>query len=167
MKPFSKNLFSQTPVAFGWLPKETINLDISTSVWVCVRVCVAWMWVGDLRCFVLSPSRKKRELQQINKKKGCVAQTPRVSWNTRPRYHTTLLPIIIPHLHPDSLQQTPPQNILLCQHLTAARKTWPLQRNKCKVLLLFSEAPDQQIHIWNLKISLLASSAPKVFINKT
>lgn len=39
MKPFSKNLFSQTPVAFGWLPKETINLDI--SVCVCVYFCVS------------------------------------------------------------------------------------------------------------------------------
>lgn len=38
MKPFSKNLFSQTPVAFGWLPKETINLDISMCVSLCVCV---------------------------------------------------------------------------------------------------------------------------------
>lgn len=152
MKPFSKNLFSQTPVAFGWLPKETINLDI--SVWVCVCVCVAWMWVGDLRCFVLSPSRKKRELKQINKKKGRVAQTPQISWNTRPRYHTTLLPIIIPHLHPNSLQQTPPQNILLCQHLTAVRKTWPLrvQRNKCKVCCCLAKPQSSQVtsETWKL-----------------
>ena len=65
MKPFSKNLFSQTPVAFGWLPEEAINLDISMCVrtcvcghvCVCVCVCTAWIWVRDFffcYCFVLS-----------------------------------------------------------------------------------------------------------------
>lgn len=119
MKPFSKNLFSQTPVAFGWLPKETINLDISMSVWACVCVCVAWMWVGDLRCFVLLQRRNKLELKQINKRTSRIAPTPEILWNTKPSYHASFLPIITPHLHPNSLPQTPPQNILLCQHLTA------------------------------------------------
>lgn len=49
MKPFSKNLFSQTPVAFGWLPKETINLDI--SVCVCVYFCVSMR--GHAFCVLL------------------------------------------------------------------------------------------------------------------
>lgn len=49
MKPFSKNLFSQTPVAFGWLPKETINLDISVCMCAYVCVCV-YMCVGKHVC---------------------------------------------------------------------------------------------------------------------
>lgn len=39
-------------MAFGWLPKETINLDISMCVCVCerVRVCVGMCLCVLLRC---------------------------------------------------------------------------------------------------------------------
>lgn len=80
MKPFSKNLFSQTPVAFGWLHKETINLDISVCVYVCelergcVFMCMCCVWVGDFCCFVLS-HRHKYEQKQINLKMCACLQT--------------------------------------------------------------------------------------------
>lgn len=62
MKPFSKNLFSQTCMAFGWLPKETINLDISvcvcvrTCAWACICVCeqLEYEWEIFFCYFVLS-----------------------------------------------------------------------------------------------------------------
>lgn len=143
MKPFSKNLFSQTPVAFGWLPKETINLDISVCVcvflcvcaWACL-LCVAHKRVGEFLflfffcCFVLSvthtslcKSRSSRK-GQICKKNSTIPHTVQtILPESLPLKHNT--PLItypsFPWHHstpsPQLAPQMPPQNILLCQHL--------------------------------------------------
>lgn len=165
MKPFSKNLFSQTPVAFGWLPKETINLDISNCV--CVPVCV---YVGShvLQCVLnvsgrpmllcgaffgplsqaetyMSKSSSIWRLQQGRQPRKNKIIKKKVAWSSLPKLWLTpsvrlrqrqtsaatliTCPSFLSSFYTFSPtgSLTPPQNILLCQHLANPRAVELLQ----------------------------------------
>lgn len=118
MKPFSKNLFSQTPVAFGWLPKETINLDISVCVcvflcvcaWACL-LCVAHKRVGEFLFFIFFAAlfyqshiqvcakadqvEKGRSAKKLNNTTHGANNPPRIfaTKTQHPPYHISLLPL--------------------------------------------------------------------------
>lgn len=134
MKPFSKNLFSQTPVAFGWLPKETINLDITVCVCVCVYMCVGkhvcaqpeYEWEIAVALFYRTQKRVWAKADQLEKVCTCrqtcsdAAHRPN-SPSSQHRKQNTPLSHVPPSYHhstpsPQLAPQTPPQNILLCQH---------------------------------------------------
>lgn len=87
------------------------------SVHACVRghvfMCAAWMWVRDHCCFVLlhadtsvSKSRSIRKYAQT-----CNNATPGLfsCYLKHSPYHTSLLPTIILHLHPNSLPNCHPK----------------------------------------------------------
>lgn len=143
MKPFSKNLFSQTPVAFGWLPKETINLDISVCVcvflcvcaWACL-LCVAHKRVGEFLFLFFFAALFYQSHIQVCAKADQVEKGRSAKKNsTIPHTVQTILPESLPLKHntplitypsfpwhhstpsPQLAPQMPPQNILLCQHL--------------------------------------------------
>lgn len=88
MKPFSKNLFSQTPVAFGWLPEEAINLDISMCVRTClcghVCVCALLEYEWEIFFFVVALFYHTRtqawaKADQLESVQTCSDATPRIS----------------------------------------------------------------------------------------
>lgn len=117
----------KTPMAFGWLPKETINLDISTCVcvqacvcaWACVYVCCSDVSERSLLllfyCTQTQVWAKADQSENMRKHATmqCIAQTPGLfsCYLKRNLYHMSLLPTIIPHLHPNSLPN--------CHHKTS------------------------------------------------
>lgn len=149
MKPFSKNLFSQMPVAFGWLPEETINLDISALVceYLCASMCVCVTCLKKkvffffLVCYDLlhcKPSKCKsirRVFEFANMTKCSTLFKQQNPWLPKQSTPYRGLLLLLTSLYTFTPARSPDatQKHLLCQHLPPpVRKTYELVNKQGK-----------------------------------